>query len=191
MIKSCSKDLIQWGENRCYLPWQRQTWPTRQNCNRKCVLCTWLQSLLLQAAHAHSKNLAWRGGAAEGGGSRQELHPTHGPRGSNLAHKSKEQPVAFVSFSSGDGKNPELKRHFYIYYQSVSSQISPKLLTRTCKSIPSESLCTGTKVWPWSVHTLSIHTALVGPIGAFIKICTFGAKEWRPVAEQFACLTFN
>lgn len=51
--------------------------------------------------------------------SRQELHTTNGLSGSNLAHESKEQSVAFVSISSADGKNPDLKRHFYIYYLAL------------------------------------------------------------------------
>lgn len=59
--------------------------------------------------------MAWRGEAG-GGRSRQELHPTNGPSGSNLVCKLKEQSVAPVSISSADGKNPDLKRHFHIYY---------------------------------------------------------------------------
>lgn len=49
----------------------------------------------------------------EGGRKRQELHLTNMPSRSNLAHKSKEQ--------SADGKNPDLKRHFYVHYLAVQA----------------------------------------------------------------------
>lgn len=52
-----------------------------------------------------------------------------------------------------------------------------KLLTRAGKTISSESLCTGTLVGARAVHTLGVGAAPLGPVGAFIKICTWGSKS--------------